>query len=224
MRIVKNKSDCISAYVGDIVFSMKTVLHQTAKNPSNPLFNHCLFEVISSVITIAPEHAGAIEATLWDDLALVLSQEVLEFFPYVFQIMAQLLDTQPAGTPLAAPYLELAPMLVMPALYEHKGNIPAVTRLLTARIRRDAAALHQRQLTEKILGVFRSLLKSKQYDHEGMNLLTSVVLHYPYGLVEPYMITIFNDLMTRLTTARQQSLSNFHLVTVCAGGHTEQTV
>lgn len=202
MRVVKSKPDCVASYVGDIVVSMKAVLHQSSKNPSNPLFNHCLFEVISSLITIAPEHAGAIEATLWDDMALVISQEVLEFFPYVFQIMAQLLDTQPAGTALPQPYLELATVLVVPAMYEHKGNIPAVIRLLTAMIRRDAASLHQRQLTEKILGVFRTLIKIKQYDHEGMNVLTSVVLHYPYALVEPYMITIFNDLMTRLTTAK----------------------
>lgn len=202
MRICKLQAGCIAPFVGDVIMCMQAVLIESAKNPTNPVFNHCLFEVISSCVASAPQLAPQIEGALTDVFAYILSNDVLEFVPYVLQVLAQLLDCKPAGEPLTEFYQKLAPVLVAPQMYEHKGTIPAVVRLLNAMIKRDPAYLHNAQLTEKILGVFRTLIALKQHDHEGLSILTTVILHYPKEIMEPYMSTVYQLLFSRLSASK----------------------
>jgi exportin-2 (importin alpha re-exporter) len=87
-------------------------------------------------------------------------------------------------------------------MYAQKGSIPAVVRLLTAVVRRDAGFLHSAHLTEKTLGVFKQLVQLKQFDHEALNILTTMVLRYPIPILEPYMGTVYQVLFQRLQTAK----------------------
>ncbi|CUG91043.1 cellular apoptosis susceptibility-domain protein, putative [Bodo saltans] len=201
MRIVKGLPGPSKPFVGDIIMCLNGVLGEAAKNPSNPVFNHCLFEVISSCIAVAPEAAQHIESALWECFVFILSNDVVEFTPYVLQVMAQLLDTRPAG-PLPDIYRGMAAPLVAPTMYEHKGTIPAVVRMLNSMIKHDPAFLHEQQLTEKILGVFRTLVQLKQHDHEGLSILTTIILHYPKEIVEQYLPTIYSLLFQRLSTSK----------------------
>lgn len=201
MRIVKGLPGPTKPFVGHIIVCLNGVLTEAAKNPSNPVFNHCLFEVISSCIVAAPEAALDIESALWSCFVFILSTDVVEFTPYVLQVMAQLLDTRPAG-PLPDIYRGMAAPLVAPTMYEHKGTIPAVVRLLNAMIKHDPAFLHEQQLTEKILGVFRTLVLLKQHDHEGLSILTTIILHYPKDVIDQYLPTIYSLLFQRLSTSK----------------------
>jgi CAS/CSE protein, C-terminus len=58
----------------------------------------------------------------------VLSQDVIEFHPYVFQILAQLLELRPGQ--FSAAYTALFPPLMLPQLWERRGNVPALVRLV----------------------------------------------------------------------------------------------
>ncbi|CAN0529490.1 unnamed protein product, partial [Ectocarpus sp. 12 AP-2014] len=62
----------------------------------------------------------------------VLANDVVEFMPYVFQIFSQLLELRPAGefSAVSGGYKGLFAPLLSPSVWERKGNIPAVTRLL----------------------------------------------------------------------------------------------
>jgi len=202
MRVTRSLPACCTPFVGDIIVCLQSVLVEAAKNPSNPIFNHCLFEVIAQCVSCAPNLASQIESTLWDTFAYILSQDVTEFIPYVLQVIAQLLDARPAGEPLTEIYQKLAAPLLSPSMFEHKGTIPAVIRLINAMIRRDAAFLHRAQLTETILGVFKRLVSLKQHDHEGLSILTTVILHYPREVMEPYMPSVYGLLFGRLTNSK----------------------
>lgn len=202
MRVCRTVPAAIKPFVGDIVMSMQGVLLEASKNPTNPVFNHCLFEVLSSCIAVSPENYLNIELALWDTFVYILSNDVAEFIPYCLQVMAQLLDSHPLGERMNENYQKLAAPLVAPVMYEQKGTIPAVVRLLNSMIKRDPMFLHEAQLTEKILGVFRILLQLKQHDHEGLSILTTIILHYPKEIMEGYMSTVYTLLFQRLTTAK----------------------
>jgi hypothetical protein len=56
-----------------------------------------------------------------------------EFIPYVFQVLALLLEMRADGS-ISAPYLALFPHLLQPSLWARDGNIPPLGRLLQAYI------------------------------------------------------------------------------------------
>lgn len=64
----------------------------------------------------------------------VLSNDVMEFLPYVFQILAQLLELRPAPAPgtsnLTPGYESLFPPLLTATLWLRVGNVPALTQLM----------------------------------------------------------------------------------------------
>lgn len=201
MKIASTRRESIAPFIGEIVVAINAALVEAAKNPSNPVFSHCLFEILSQCIVVGTTVTAAIEQTVWGVLIYVLREDVTEFIPYVLQIMAQLLDAKPPG-PLEESYQMLIAPLLMPTMYTQKGTIPAVIRMLTAAIRRDAGFIHSSQLTEKILGVFKQLVQLKQFDHEGLNILTTTVFHYPVAVLEPFMGTVYQLLFQRLQTAK----------------------
>ncbi|KAK4411516.1 Exportin-2 [Sesamum angolense] len=74
---------------------LATVLNRVCENPKNPVFNHYLFESVALLIRRAceqdPSIISAFETSLLPSLQLILSRDVSEFFPYAFQLLAQLL-------------------------------------------------------------------------------------------------------------------------------------
>ena len=71
----------------------------------------------------------------------MLALDVAEFSPYVFQILAQLLEYRSDG--LSEPYRALFAPLLAPANWERKGNVPALTRLLKAYLKQGAAEVSE---------------------------------------------------------------------------------
>ena len=59
--------------------------------------------------------------------------EIAEFMPYVFQVLALLLEIRGEGT-ISAPYIALFPHLLQPVLWTRDGNIPPLVRLIQAYI------------------------------------------------------------------------------------------
>jgi hypothetical protein len=57
-------------------------------------------------------------------------------------------------------------------------------------------------LPQPILGVFQKLLASKAHDHEGLELLASLVESCEAGSYQQHLATIWSILFTRLQTSR----------------------
>ncbi|KPA83482.1 putative CAS/CSE/importin domain protein [Leptomonas pyrrhocoris] len=203
MRVCFRFPQAVAPLAGAVVESLNQVLHRAARNPSNPLFSHCLFETISKCIAMRPEQGTAMEGLLWDNLIYVLAQDVVEYVPYVLQILSQLLRTHqpPCDTP-PAHFPSLLDPLTQPGIYENKGNVPAVVCLLCAFIELYPSYVHSRNLTNPILNIFAYLVRLKNYDHEGLNIITAVLLAYPPDVMAIYVDNVLRVLLDRLSNAR----------------------
>jgi exportin-2 (importin alpha re-exporter) len=95
--------------------------------------------------------------------------------PYVLQLFAALLESRPDG-PLSEFYKALIAPVLMPALWESRGNIPALSRLLSSLIPRSAAEIVVNNQIEPILGIFQKLMAGKsRTELYSFDVLESVI-------------------------------------------------
>jgi exportin-2 (importin alpha re-exporter) len=69
--------------------------------------------------------------------------------------------------------------LLTPTLWEARGNVPALVRLLRAFMERGAAEIVRDGRVAGLLGVFQHLIKSKANDVFGFELLESLIEFIP---------------------------------------------
>ena len=101
-----------------------------------------------------------------------------EFIPYALQLFAAILEGKPSfGLPEY--YKSLVPSLLLRDLWLIKGNTPALTRLLTAIISKDAVELVQTGQVEPILGIFKQLLSAKSNEQYAFDLLDCILTYVP---------------------------------------------
>lgn len=202
MRALNVAQDDLLDVVQIVLEKLTTALARVAKNPKDPQFNHYLFEsiavLIRSVCSKDPALTTAFEQFLFPPFQTVLQMEVVEFTPYVFQLLAQILEFRPEGAGLGDAYSSLLPPLLTPTLWERKGNIPALSRLLTAYLSKGAAEIVQQNLLLGILGVFQKLISSKANEQYAFDLLRAIVMYVPQEAFMPRMKDILQILMMRL--------------------------
>ena len=140
MRILNIAQEDVVQHTPVVLQNLNGCLERVCKNPRNPQFNHYLFETIASLVryicAATPAAVDAFEAMLFPPFQQVLANDIAEFTPYVLQVLAQLLE---ARTGLSPSYVTLFPPLLMPAMWERPGNIPALVRLLCAYMAKGKA-------------------------------------------------------------------------------------
>lgn len=118
------------------------ILVQVSKNPSRPHFNHYLFETISLSIKIVcktePNAVTSFEEALFPIFQNILQQDILEFMPYVFQMLSLLLDVRESAGGIAEPYWALFPCLLSPTLWDRPGNVTPLIKLVCAFVRQGS--------------------------------------------------------------------------------------
>ena len=200
MRALSVARDDLMDVVQVVLEKLTAALAQVAKNPKNPQYNHFLFESIAvlilAVCTTDATLTAAFEHFLFPPFQTVLQMEVVEFTPYVFQLLAQILEFRPEGSGLGEAYTSLFPPLLTPMLWERKGNIPALSRLLTAYLSKgpNDVVLH----LLGILGVFQKLVSSKANEQFAFDLLRGIVTYLPQESFMPRMKDILQILMMKL--------------------------
>jgi len=197
----------------------KTVayLNKICGNPSNPRFNHYLFESIAILVSKVCQTENVVidtfESNLFPPFQQILVQDVIEFAPYVFQILAQLLELRPgSGTPgmgFSAPYTALFPPLLSPVLWERKGNVPALVRLLQAYLRKDATWLANENRIPPILGIFQKLLASRATEEYAFSLLGTVFITMSPQQLDSYVRDLFNLILNRLQAKKDLKIVRF---------------
>lgn len=193
----------VVCHVGIIISNLKEKLLAVSKNPSKPNFNHYLFECICIMITITckqrPEAVSSFEEVLLPPFQTILNQDVQEFIPYVFQVLALLLEVNPGG--ISETYLGLFQPLLQPVLWENSGNIPPLVRLLQAYISKGPANIPTDRLSG-LLGIFQKLLASKANDNYGFSLLNTLIISMPSDALSAYMNQIFTLIFQRLQSSK----------------------
>ena len=105
---------------------------------------------------------------------LFLTHWRAEYIPYVFQLLAQMLELHPHDVPPA--YRELLPFLLTPAGWQQKGSVPGLVKLLKAFLARDAKQMIATGQYVAILAVVQQrLIPSKLNDVWGFELLQALV-------------------------------------------------
>ncbi|KAI8645460.1 Cse1-domain-containing protein [Parasitella parasitica] len=206
MRVIIISRQDMVLYVNVIMGKLTNILSIVSKNPSNPKFNHYVFESIGALIRfICPISEAALtefENMCFGPFQAILSQQVQEFSPYVFQLLAQLLEHH-KGTELTPAYVDLLTLVLNPALWEH-GNIPALVRLIQAYLNKGVSSILAHNQLEQILGIFQQkLVSSRKFEHYGMILLDTISLKVPSNVLVNYLPALLSAVLKRLQSKKK---------------------
>ncbi|KAG5519281.1 hypothetical protein PMAC_001906 [Pneumocystis sp. 'macacae'] len=206
MRVIATTKDGIIPLLDTISSYLLNIIVEISKNPSNPKFNHYVFESLAALIKYVTCHSKEIllhlENRLFPSFQLVLQRDVVEFIPYIFQILAQLLEYHNSNLPDT--YKSLVPPILSASLWDFKGNIPALVRFLRAIIFQSPSFVINNNYLEQILGIFQKLNSSRLDDHYGFQLLETIFFCLPTSTIEPYTKQIFLLLLMRLNQSRTE--------------------
>ncbi|KAK4706174.1 exportin-2 (importin alpha re-exporter), partial [Phenoliferia sp. Uapishka_3] len=215
MRVIVTARQALAPSYESVLSHLTKILGEISKNPSNPKFNHFTFESISALvrfITAAnPSTLAHFESALFPPFQSILQADVSEFSPFVFQILSQLLELH-SSSEFPDAYKALLPPLLTPPLWEQKGNVPALVRLMRAFLARGAGAIVEANQLPPMFGIFQHLIGSKANDQHGFELLESIV----DDALRPYMSNpVFMALLTRLQGGKTDKFSQGFLRFIC---------
>lgn len=200
VHILVHAPSVVEGFTNDIAAMINQGLTAIVKNPSNPVYSYYLFDALSRCIALQNGDTKTIEHLLYGNLIYILANDVLEYVPYALQLFAQLVDSQTGALP--EHYQGLVAPLLQPALFTHKGTIPAAGRLLVSFIEKFPHFLISQGQVESVLNVVRILVHLKNYDHVGLTVLTTMMLSFPAEALGAYMVPVYQLLLQRLQQAR----------------------
>lgn len=202
MRTLDRAGDDVIPVTNVVFDKLFPALERVCKNPRNPGFNHNLFESIALLVknlcSKDPLQVGALENRVFPPFQTILQMDVLEFSPYVFQIMAQLLEYKPPGTPMGDAYRTLLPGLLHPSSWEKRGNVPALARLLSDYMKLAGTELVTEGKLVPMLGIFQKLNAVTATDTSAFEVLTAITTYAPQGALTQHFKTVFQLIMTKL--------------------------
>jgi len=208
MRTLSLLQDQAIAFMEIILNTLVQKMIQASGNPSKPNFNHYLFETLTLSIRIMckanPKAVEVFEAQLFPPFQEILQKDVLEFHPYVFQVLSLLLEHH-SENGIPETYMALFPFLLTPVLWDRPGNIPPLVRLLQAFVEKGSEQIvggDGNQLLS-LLGVFQKLIASKSNDHQGFYLLQSLISAISLSQLTPaHAKSVMVLMFTRLSKSK----------------------
>ncbi|KAL3943514.1 MAG: hypothetical protein SGBAC_002409 [Bacillariaceae sp.] len=206
MRAVSRAGEDVVPITGILFNQLAAALERVCKNPRNPSYNHYMFESIAALVRNVcskdPSQTPQLEALLFPPFQTVLQMDISEFTPYVFQVLAQLLEYRPKEAGLGEAYTSLFQPLLTATLWDRKGNVPGLVRLLTAYLNMAAADLVARGQLVPFLGIFQKLIASKATEGSACELLTAITCYVPMDQLGPYLKTVFQLILTKLSQGK----------------------
>ena len=198
-RILQTTEDTIQPSFPNILNQLINIINIIAKNPSNPRFSHFTFESVGCLVRYTSAQSLV---TLMDSMMPcflhILSEDIQEFIAYVFQIISYSIEKLGMVPETVRP---LAQPLLVPSVWDLKGNVPAVTRMLKDLIRYDTTLFPD---LIPVLGVFQRLIASKAYEVHGFELLESIMLYVSLDGLKPYLKQIAVLLLQRLQNSKTE--------------------
>ncbi|EKM56806.1 uncharacterized protein PHACADRAFT_141741 [Phanerochaete carnosa HHB-10118-sp] len=205
MRVIITARSSLLSTFEKTLNRLVTILGIISKNPSNPNFDQYIFESISAlmrfIVAVKAETLPVFEQALFGPFTIILQQDIDQYIPYVFQLLAQMLELHTSDIPQA--YRELLPFLLSPASWQQKGSIPGLVKLLKAFLVHDERQMVATgQYTAVLAVVQQRLIPSKLNDGWGFELLQAVVQYIPPSDLKQYMRATMVTLLTRMQTSK----------------------
>ncbi|KAB5591104.1 Importin-alpha export receptor [Ceratobasidium theobromae] len=215
MRVIITARQTLMPNFTSVLGKLVTILGLISQNPSNPNFNQYCFESVSALMRFVcaanHEAVAQFESALFGPFTIIIQQDVDQFIPYVFQILAQMLEIHKTGVPPA--YSSLVGILFTPAVWQQRGNVPALVRLVKAFVAKDPRSVDVRTV---LAVVQQRLIPSRVNDVYGFELLETLVAHLPVDAIGPLFSGILVTIMTRLQANKTPAFSYGFMRFVCA--------
>jgi exportin-2 (importin alpha re-exporter) len=235
LRVVVVSRERIGSLTPQVIQSLTTILLRVCKNPSNPTYNHYLFETVAclmrSICSANPEHVKVFETMLMPPFQTVLSQDVAEFLPYVFQLMGLLIELKSkhssipsasaSPTVLSEGEKALFPPLLTPILWNKRGNVPALTDLLVAYLRKGATFILEAGHLPSLLGLWQRLMSVKNQDQFAFQILNAIFLNVPLQILQQFMVPILTGALTHVHASKAIRVARMfvHSASLFSGRH-----
>lgn len=122
------------------MLSMLTmVLTQVCFKRENPAFNRFLFEAVATIVRRGcekdPSYVTNFKTYFLPCYWEIMDSGATELFPYMFQLVAQLVDLNGPSVPLPLSYIQTFDMMFLgTGVWEKSANIPALVRFLQSII------------------------------------------------------------------------------------------
>lgn len=146
-----------------------------------------------------PALVDSFESSLFAVFQQMLSMEsAAEFSPYVFQLLAQLLEFRSNEKPFSTGFVNIFPSILIPSLWLNQGNVPALTRLLQAYLCKPTAwetFFVGNNRFNGVLGIFQELLRLRATEGYGLDLLTSIIVDLDLKHTNSSVIVAFSNLL-----------------------------
>lgn len=198
-RVLQTAEDTIQNLFPQLLQELLGIVTIISKNPSNPRFTHYTFESIGAIIAYSRvEVLPQIVEAMMPAYLNILSEDIQEFIPYVFQLIAFSVEK---GKVVPDSIKQLAQPILSPPLWEVKGNVPAVTRILKSLIKADQSLFPE---LVPVLGVFQRLIASKAYDIYGFEVLEVIILYINMDRLKPFLKQIAILLLQRLQSSKTE--------------------
>ena len=185
-------------------------MNRVATNPSNPVFNHYLFESISALLKFGYESRKCsieqLEAAVNPTFEKILTSYIVEFIPYVLQIMAQCLQMREGN--VIPPHFEMILNGIMsPSLWETRANVPALVTLLEAYLNKGAIQLFadEKRLAQ-LFNIFGKLLAAKSTEDLSFELMRSIICFCPFELIRPRLPDVFRMSFMKYSQPKTRSV------------------
>ena len=189
----------------EVIMTLEGALNRANKNPSDPTYNHYMFENIAAAvrINIKNENLGDFQTKFFPIFVYILENAITDFVPYVFQVLSLVLENMKEGALDSDPNLvNIFNGAILPAAWESTGNIPPLSRLIGAFIsRKDARQLILSKL-QNILGIFKKLINSKANDHHAFFIVNCLCSYVEIGELEKYLPSVMRLIFTRIRTKK----------------------
>ncbi|KAH0557015.1 hypothetical protein GP486_005197 [Trichoglossum hirsutum] len=201
MRVLVVIRDGIIPNTDSVLSHLIKITNIISKNPSNPRFYYYHFEAIGALIRFAaPSQPDKLEQALGKPFAFAVQEDIQGI------LFAALLEANPSAS-LPDYYKSLIPSILMPVLWESKGNVPALVKLVTSIIPRGASEMTRDGQIEPLLGVFQKLVSTKANESYGFDVLESIIAHFPVDTLQPYFVHMFNIMLLRLQNSKTETFS-----------------
>lgn len=187
--------------IKNLVNITKVIRH----NPSNPGFCYYHFESLGALIRFAgPSEPEKIESNLFGAFMDILQGGVDEFMPYIFQLYAAMVASNPSPT-LSSNFQQLVGPILTPDMWNAKGNVPALTRLLINILPKGAQQIAANNQTEAVLVIFQKLVGTKANETHAMDLIEAVIYSFPAPALQNFWQPMIQLMLTKLSSSPSEN-------------------
>ena len=224
LRLILVAKQNFAPYYAQLLAPLNGILQQLLSTPSNPKFNHFLFESIAFLTRyscmaseISPETSlqnyNVAENVLFATLQKVLQQDVAEFVPYVFQILALLLYVAPKTcTAPSSAFSQLLSIVMHPSAWTTPANFPSLVKLLICFVRKWPSSFQE---LGPLMGIVQALLKSKSNDLLAIGMWNAMVQKLEPSLIKPFVRPMLLIVLQKLQASKTPRTIHISLLFIC---------